>query len=158
MTLKISATSLNLNGSIEWWGLLLSGNALGSRSPGRAIAQRSVREPVLGACVIHSSIVYGSIWPNLTTLGTEEAKTQHFISTFQGKRACVIGGGGFLGRHLVEKLLERSCQVTVFDLRCEYSDNRIKVVTGDLCDKQVCMGSKFSIFLVGQKKTRQHLD
>jgi len=53
----------------------------------------------------------------------------------EGKRCCVIGGGGFLGQHIVERLLKLKCQVTVFDLRKTYENELVKFTCGDLCDK-----------------------
>lgn len=49
----------------------------------------------------------------------------------------MIGGGGFLGRHLADKLLERGYSVAVFDIRKTFSDERLKFHVGDLCNKQV---------------------
>jgi sterol-4alpha-carboxylate 3-dehydrogenase (decarboxylating) len=49
----------------------------------------------------------------------------------------IIGGGGFLGRHLVEKLLLAGHTVSVFDLRATFNDERLTFFTGDLCRKQV---------------------
>lgn len=48
----------------------------------------------------------------------------------------VIGGGGFLGRHLVEKLLEKRYIVSVFDVRDTFADDRVKFHVGDLCNKK----------------------
>lgn len=53
------------------------------------------------------------------------------------KRCAVIGGSGFLGRHLVEKLLERGYSVCVFDIRQSYELPGVTFHQGDLCDKQV---------------------
>lgn len=53
------------------------------------------------------------------------------------KRCAVIGGSGFLGRHLVEKLLERGYAVSVFDIRQSYELPGVTFHQGDLCDKQV---------------------
>ena len=49
----------------------------------------------------------------------------------------MIGGGGFLGHHLVEGLLTWGFQVQVFDLRQTFQDDRVKFFTGDLCVKEV---------------------
>lgn len=49
----------------------------------------------------------------------------------------MIGGGGFLGRHLTDKLLERGYRVAVFDIRETFENERIKFHVGDLCNKQV---------------------
>lgn len=53
------------------------------------------------------------------------------------KRCAVIGGSGFLGRHLVEKLLDRGYFVSVFDIRQSYELPGVSFHQGDLCDKQV---------------------
>lgn len=62
------------------------------------------------------------------------------------KRALVTGGGGFLGRYIVEQLLERGDQVTVF-ARGHYPElGRLgaQLIRGDLADleavKQACGG------------------
>lgn len=49
----------------------------------------------------------------------------------------MIGGSGFLGRHLVEKLLDRGYSVSVFDIRQSYELPGVTFHQGDLCDKQV---------------------
>lgn len=53
------------------------------------------------------------------------------------KRCAVIGGSGFLGRHLVEKLVDRGYSVSVFDIRQSYELPGVAFHQGDLCDKQV---------------------
>ena len=58
-------------------------------------------------------------------------------ATQSRKRCAVIGGSGFLGRHLVEKLLEKGYAVTVFDIRQTYDLPGVTFHQGDLCDKQV---------------------
>ena len=46
----------------------------------------------------------------------------------------VIGGGGFLGKRIVELLLERGDSVSVFDVRQSYNDERLdKYHVGDIC-------------------------
>ena len=60
-----------------------------------------------------------------------------FLS-YQSKLCTVVGGCGFLGRHLVEGLLAKGYQVQVFDLRKTFEDDRVKFFTGDLCKKEVC--------------------
>lgn len=49
----------------------------------------------------------------------------------------VVGGGGFLGRHIVEGLLDKGYRVNVFDIRETFKDDRVKFFVGDLCNKQV---------------------
>jgi len=58
------------------------------------------------------------------------------MQVLEGKTCCVIGGGGFLGQHIVRELLRKECNVIIFDLRCNYTDERVKILTGDLCKKQ----------------------
>ncbi len=53
------------------------------------------------------------------------------------KRCAVIGGSGFLGRHLVEKLVDRGYTVSVFDIRQSFELPGVTFHQGDLCDKQV---------------------
>ncbi len=48
----------------------------------------------------------------------------------------MIGGCGFLGRHMVELLLNRGYQVNVFDIRVTFKDDRVTFFTGDLCNKR----------------------
>jgi len=52
-------------------------------------------------------------------------------------KCLVIGGGGFLGQHIVEELLARGHSVSVFDLRTTFQDDSVKFFSGDLCNKQV---------------------
>ena len=49
----------------------------------------------------------------------------------------VVGGCGFLGRHMVEQLLERGYEVNVFDIRETFKDDRVKFFIGDLCNREV---------------------
>lgn len=50
----------------------------------------------------------------------------------------VIGGCGFLGRHIVEALLARGePAVAVFDIVQRHFDTNVQFFTGDLCDEQV---------------------
>jgi len=53
-------------------------------------------------------------------------------------KCLVIGGGGFLGQHIVEELLSKDHSVSVFDLRTTFHDDRVTFFTGDLCNKKVC--------------------
>ncbi len=55
------------------------------------------------------------------------------------KRCAVIGGSGFLGRHLVERLVDRGYTVNVFDIRQAYELPGVTFHQGDLCDRQVGM-------------------
>ena len=55
----------------------------------------------------------------------------------QMKNILVIGGGGFLGRHITEHLLDRGFKVHVFDIRSTFDDERITYFCGDLCNQEV---------------------
>lgn len=56
----------------------------------------------------------------------------------QNKSCTVVGGCGFLGRHLVEHLLERGYNVNVFDIKKTFDNEKVHFFTGDLCEKEVC--------------------
>ena len=64
--------------------------------------------------------------------------TLHLKFNLQSKSCTVIGGCGFLGRHMVEQLLERGYQVNVFDIKKTFDDDQVQFFTGDLCKKEVC--------------------
>uniref|UniRef100_A0A3B3Y1G6 Sterol-4-alpha-carboxylate 3-dehydrogenase, decarboxylating n=1 Tax=Poecilia mexicana TaxID=48701 RepID=A0A3B3Y1G6_9TELE len=64
------------------------------------------------------------------------------------KRCAVIGGSGFLGRHLVEKLLDRGYSVSVFDIRQSYELPGVTFHQGDLCDKQALLSALKDVSLV----------
>ncbi|XP_008325531.1 sterol-4-alpha-carboxylate 3-dehydrogenase, decarboxylating [Cynoglossus semilaevis] len=64
------------------------------------------------------------------------------------KRCTVIGGSGFLGRHLVEKLLERGYSVSVFDIRQSYELPGVTFYQGDLCDKRTLLPALQDVSLV----------
>lgn len=49
----------------------------------------------------------------------------------------MVGGCGFLGRHIVEELLEKGYRVNVFDIRRSFEDDRVTFFVGDLCKKEV---------------------
>ena len=55
----------------------------------------------------------------------------------QSKVCAVVGGCGFLGRHLTEGVLERGYQVNVFDLKTTFENDQVRFFTGDLCRKEV---------------------
>ncbi|KAK7141768.1 hypothetical protein R3I93_015806 [Phoxinus phoxinus] len=57
------------------------------------------------------------------------------------KRCAVIGGSGFLGRHLVERLVGRGYTVSVFDIRQAYELPGVTFHQGDLCDKQALLSA-----------------
>ena len=48
----------------------------------------------------------------------------------------VIGGCGFLGRHIVEALVARGIPVAVFDLVQRHFDTNIQFFTGDIADEE----------------------
>ncbi|XP_068596661.1 sterol-4-alpha-carboxylate 3-dehydrogenase, decarboxylating [Brachionichthys hirsutus] len=64
------------------------------------------------------------------------------------KRCAVIGGSGFLGRHLVEKLLDRGYTVSVFDIRKSYELPGVAFYRGDLCDQQALLPALEAVSLV----------
>ncbi|XP_026212811.1 sterol-4-alpha-carboxylate 3-dehydrogenase, decarboxylating [Anabas testudineus] len=66
----------------------------------------------------------------------------------RNKRCTVIGGSGFLGRHLVEKLLERGYSVSVFDICENFELPGVIFHQGDLCDKQALFPALKDVSLV----------
>ncbi|XP_076018820.1 sterol-4-alpha-carboxylate 3-dehydrogenase, decarboxylating [Genypterus blacodes] len=64
------------------------------------------------------------------------------------KRCAVIGGSGFLGRHLVEKLMDRGYSVSVFDIRQSYELPGVTFHQGDLCNKQDLLPALKDVSLV----------
>ncbi|XP_064526352.1 sterol-4-alpha-carboxylate 3-dehydrogenase, decarboxylating isoform X1 [Pseudopipra pipra] len=56
-----------------------------------------------------------------------------------GRRCTVIGGSGFLGRHMVEQLLARGYSVNVFDIQQSFESDGVKFFLGDLCDKEALL-------------------
>ena len=77
----------------------------------------------------------GIVYPHCTSTEFD------FLSLLQSKPSCaVVGGGGFLGRHLLEMLLERGYRVSSFDIcKPQPSQERegVAYFTGDLCIKEV---------------------
>lgn len=59
------------------------------------------------------------------------------LSLQAGKKCTVIGGSGFLGRHMVEKLLDKGYSVNVFDIQKGFDNDRVQFFLGDLCNKEV---------------------
>lgn len=52
------------------------------------------------------------------------------------KKCTVIGGSGFLGQYMVERLLDRGYSVNVFDIRQGFENDRVQFFIGDLCNKK----------------------
>jgi len=65
------------------------------------------------------------------------------LISFQGKQCTVIGGCGFLGRHMVEQLLSKGFKVNVFDIRQTFDNNKVKFFVGDLCKVEVSLHCTF---------------
>lgn len=68
-------------------------------------------------------------------------------------RSLVVGGGGFVGRHLVEALLGRGEAVRVFDL-APHGDPRVELVVGDLRDPAAVMRACGGVATVFQAASR----
>nr|XP_033802609.1 sterol-4-alpha-carboxylate 3-dehydrogenase, decarboxylating [Geotrypetes seraphini]XP_033802611.1 sterol-4-alpha-carboxylate 3-dehydrogenase, decarboxylating [Geotrypetes seraphini]XP_033802612.1 sterol-4-alpha-carboxylate 3-dehydrogenase, decarboxylating [Geotrypetes seraphini]XP_033802613.1 sterol-4-alpha-carboxylate 3-dehydrogenase, decarboxylating [Geotrypetes seraphini] len=52
------------------------------------------------------------------------------------KKCTVIGGSGFLGQHMVERLLEKGYTVNVFDIQKGFENEKVNFFIGDLCNKE----------------------
>nr|XP_042714698.1 sterol-4-alpha-carboxylate 3-dehydrogenase, decarboxylating isoform X3 [Chrysemys picta bellii] len=52
------------------------------------------------------------------------------------KKCTVIGGSGFLGQHMVERLLEKGYTVNVFDIQKGFENDKVQFFLGDLCSKK----------------------
>jgi len=72
------------------------------------------------------------------------------LSTLKFKRALVTGGAGFIGSHIVDRLIGDGCEVTVFDdfstgnlenLRESRRSPRLKIVKGDVRDARLAQDS-----------------
>lgn len=51
------------------------------------------------------------------------------------KKVLVVGGAGFVGGHLVDLLLMRQCDVTVYDLHpCPRFQGKVRFIRGSVCD------------------------
>jgi 2-alkyl-3-oxoalkanoate reductase len=71
-------------------------------------------------------------------------------SVHSPEHALVTGGGGFLGRYLVEQLLERGDQVTVFARGAypELLSAGAALIRGDLCDREAVMRATAGVDIV----------
>ncbi|XP_070553176.1 sterol-4-alpha-carboxylate 3-dehydrogenase, decarboxylating-like [Ptychodera flava] len=66
----------------------------------------------------------------------------------KSKICTVIGGCGFLGRHIVEKLLDKGYSVQVFDIRQTFEDDRVTFFTGDLCSEEDLLPALQDVYAV----------
>ncbi len=55
----------------------------------------------------------------------------------KSEHCLVVGGCGFLGKHLAEQLLKRGHRVSVFDIRKTFENASIKFFIGNLVDQAV---------------------
>jgi len=67
------------------------------------------------------------------------------MSFWSGEKVLVTGGGGFIGSHLVERLLEVGAKVRVTDdlkrgsrINLEPVEKDVELMTGDLSDPEIC--------------------
>ena len=51
---------------------------------------------------------------------------------FMAKKVLVTGAGGYIGRHVVEKLLDRGCEVIATDIKLDDVDDRAKKIVADI--------------------------
>ena len=61
----------------------------------------------------------------------------------------VVGGCGFLGRHLVEGLLEKGYHVNVFDVRTTFENDQVQFFVGNLCNKDVSTKTFVCVCVLG---------
>ena len=63
----------------------------------------------------------------------------------KGKKVLVTGGAGFIGSHLVDRLVDESCQVVVVDdlssgslenIRSHLTSRRVRFLEGDVCSSE----------------------
>ncbi|XP_075428796.1 sterol-4-alpha-carboxylate 3-dehydrogenase, decarboxylating isoform X5 [Ascaphus truei] len=67
------------------------------------------------------------------------------------KKCTVIGGSGFLGQHMVERLLDKGYSVNVFDIRQGFKNEQVQFFIGDLCSKKkLVLTSSASVIFEGR--------
>ncbi|XP_072451104.1 sterol-4-alpha-carboxylate 3-dehydrogenase, decarboxylating isoform X2 [Chiloscyllium punctatum] len=73
-------------------------------------------------------------------MGRYRCSCAHYVVmviTYQHNKKCtVIGGSGFLGQHLVKKLLEKGYTVNILDVRKPFENEGIQFFSADLCCKE----------------------
>lgn len=66
----------------------------------------------------------------------------------------VIGGSGFLGRHIVQQLLDRGDNVSVFDIVQKYDD--VPFYSGDITNEEEVASAlrkvRFTLFFIKVRK------
>lgn len=60
------------------------------------------------------------------------------------QKCLVIGGGGFLGQHIVDRLLTKGFDVSIFDMRVAETNPKVKIFIGNLCNTEVRLNTIIS--------------